>query len=101
MTLKNSMRVYKRSGNASNQEMCRNKQGIMVGDKNEVLEVWADYFMELLNPQINVPILEENNYFGPECTIEVPTLQEILGIIMNLKNNRAPGEDSITAESYG
>jgi hypothetical protein len=73
----------------------------MVGDKNEVLEVWAEYFMELLNPQINVPILEENNYFGPECKIEVPTLQEILGIIRNLKNNRASGEDSITAESYG
>jgi hypothetical protein len=34
--------------------MCRNKQGIMVGDESEVLEVWAEYFKELLNPQINV-----------------------------------------------
>jgi hypothetical protein len=38
----------------------------MVGDENEVLEVWAEYFKELLNPQINVLTLEENNYFGPE-----------------------------------
>jgi hypothetical protein len=47
--------------------------------------------------------LEENNYFGPECNIEVPTLKEILGIIRNMKNNRARGEDSITAEliKYG
>jgi hypothetical protein len=60
----------------------------MVGDESEVLEVWAEYFKELLNPQINVLTLEENNYFGPECNVEVPTLQEILGIIRNLKNNK-------------
>jgi hypothetical protein len=32
-----------------------------------------------------------------------PTLQETLGVIRNLKNNRAPGEDSITSEliKYG
>jgi hypothetical protein len=39
--------------------MYRNKQGFMIGDENEVLEVWA----------------EENNYFGPEYNIEVLTLQ--------------------------
>jgi hypothetical protein len=73
----------------------------MVEDENEVLEVWSEYVKQLLNPQINVTTLEENNYFGPECNIEVPILQEILGTVRNLKNNRAPGEDSITAESYG
>jgi hypothetical protein len=32
-----------------------------------------------------------------------PTLQETLGVIRNLKNNRVPGEDSITLEliKYG
>jgi hypothetical protein len=34
-------------------------------------------------------------YFGPESNIVVPTLQETLGVIRNLKNNGAPGEDSI------
>jgi hypothetical protein len=28
--------------------MCRNKQGIMVGDKNEVLEVWTEYLRNYL-----------------------------------------------------
>jgi hypothetical protein len=46
---------------------------------------------------------EETIYFGPESSIMAPTLQETLGIIRNLKNNRAPGEDSVTSElmKYG
>jgi len=27
-----------------------------------------------------------------------PTLQETLGVIRNLKKNKAPGEDSVTSE---
>jgi len=27
-----------------------------------------------------------------------PTLQDTLGVIRHLKNNRAPGEDSVTSE---
>jgi sorting nexin-29 len=42
-------------------------------------------------------------YFGPENNIIAPTVQETLGAIRNLKNYRAPGEDSITSElvKYG
>jgi sorting nexin-29 len=46
---------------------------------------------------------EETIYFGPESNIMAPTLQETLGVIRNLKNNGAPGKDSITSEliKYG
>ena len=42
-------------------------------------------------------------YFGPERNIIAPTLQETLGVIRNMKNNRVPGEDSIASEliKYG
>jgi sorting nexin-29 len=96
--------VSVRSGEASNQEtMCRNKQGVVVGGKEDVLEVWTNYFKELLNPQVNMIAPEETTYFGPECNIAVSTLQETLGIIRNLKNNRVPVEDLITSEliKYG
>jgi len=65
--------------------------------------VWATYFTELLNPKVNMTISEEINYFGPESNIMAPTLQDTLGVIRNLNNNRAPGEDSITSEliKYG
>jgi len=83
--------------------MCKNKQGIIVGEEKEVLEVWAIHFKELLNPNGITTTSEEINYFGQENNIIAPTLQDTLGIIRNVKNNRAPGEDSITSEliKYG
>ena len=65
--------------------------------------MWATYFKELLNPKTNMTTPEEAIYFGPESNIIAPILQETLGVIRNLKNNRAPGEDSVTSEliKYG
>jgi hypothetical protein len=65
--------------------------------------VWTANFKELLNTQVNIIAPEETTNFGPGCNTAVPTLQETLGIIWNLKNKRAPGEDLITSEltKYG
>ena len=83
--------------------MCKNKQGEIVGEEKDVLEVWATYFKELLNPKTNMTPPEETTYFGPKNNIMAATLQETLEVIRNLKNKRAPGEDSITSEliKYG
>ena len=83
--------------------MCKNQQGEIVGEEKNVLEVWATYIKELINLKTNMTTPEETIYFGPESNIIAPTLQETLGVIRNLKNNRAPGEDSITSEliKYG
>jgi hypothetical protein len=52
----------------------------------------------LLNPLHKGIIPEEKVYFGPEHNIRAPSIQEVSAIIRKLKNNRAPDEDSITAE---
>jgi hypothetical protein len=44
--------------------------------------------------------LEGITYFGPERNIVAPRVQETLEVIINLKNNIAPGEDSITPELF-
>jgi hypothetical protein len=85
---------------AANQDpQCvKNKQGVIVGEENEVLGVWATGFGEFLDPKVNMTTSEEITYFGPESNITAPTLQETLGVIRNLNNNRTPGEDSINSE---
>jgi hypothetical protein len=52
----------------------------------------------LLNSPDKGIVPEEKVYFGPEQDIRAPSIQEVSAIIRNLKNNRVPGEDSITAE---
>jgi sorting nexin-29 len=78
--------------------MCKNTQGVIVGEEKDVLEVWVTYFKELLNPKTNLTTSEGITFFRPEINIVAPTLQETLGVIRNLKNNRAPWEDSIISE---
>jgi hypothetical protein len=92
-----------RTGFQPRTTMCKNKQGVIVGEEKDVLEVWATYLKELLNPKVNMTTSEGITYFGPENNIMAPTVQETLGTIRNLKNYRAPGEDSITSEliKYG
>ena len=71
--------------------MCKNKQGVTVGEEKDPLEVWTTYFKELLNPKGNMTTSKEINYFGPENNIIAPTLQDTLGVVRNLKNNKHLG----------
>jgi hypothetical protein len=38
--------------------MCKNKEGVIAGEEKDVLEVWVTYIKELLNPKVNMTILE-------------------------------------------
>jgi len=61
-----------RTGFQPRATMCKNKQGAIVGEEKDILEVWATYFKELLNSKVNMTISEEINYFGPESNIMAP-----------------------------
>jgi hypothetical protein len=58
----------------------------------------VDYFKGLLNPLDKRIIPEENVCCGPEQDTRAASIQEVSAVIRKLKNNRAPDEDSITAE---
>jgi hypothetical protein len=77
---------------------CKNKHEVIVEDDKYIHDVWADYSKELLNPPGKGIIPEEKVYFGPEQDIRAPSEQEVSAVIRK-KNHRAPGEDSISAES--
>ena len=60
-------------------------------------------FQGIINPKVNAENAERVTYYTSENYRAAPTLQETLGVIRNLKDNRAPGEDLITGEliKYG
>ena len=77
--------------------ICKDKDGNLVGGEQQVLMSWLNYFKDILcnDDDTSEP---RNIYFGPEPNIAEPTPNMIYDVIKKLKNNRAPGEDSITAE---
>jgi hypothetical protein len=64
-----------REGFQPRTSICKSKQGLIIGYEERTLEVWAEYFKELLNPQFNGITPEENTYFGPDWNIKPPTVQ--------------------------
>lgn len=52
--------------------------------------------MELVN-HLEKGIIPEEIYFGPQHDIRALSVQKVSVVIRELKNNTAPGEDSITA----
>ena len=87
--------------NYSQQTILRSSSGQPIRDLNGKLTRWLEHFSQLheqpgTRPPIT-PIAQSTTYNTSCCE---PTRQEILKIITQLKNNKAPGEDGIPAEVY-
>jgi hypothetical protein len=87
---------------------CKDKNGTLIGDKEDMKRRWVEYFSQLLNGQIvNRDVLSgelmpvevaSREDEGLELRTQAPTLEEVNGAIVGLKNNKAPGMDGIQAE---
>ena len=65
MTRIDSMKECMKFGFSTKKIFCKNKHGVIAHEKG-TLEIWADYFKEVLNPVYEGIIPEEKIYFGPE-----------------------------------
>lgn len=85
--------------------MCEDKDGNLVVEPRKVLERWTEHFQEILNGTDEKGIEEEEGYYlpGPDVEMHELGLAETKEAIKGMKNNKAPGEDNITAEliKYG
>ena len=79
--------------------MCRAKNGELLTNKDQVLSRWKEHFEQHLNdgaennqPPNQVELQDD----GVE--IDLPSREEIEGALKYLKNNKAAGSDSISAE---
>ena len=99
-----------RKGYHPRQEACRDRDGKVLFDKEEIMNRWAEYFKDALNKEYPSCIdqrkfdlalnIEESDKGGNS---EMPTYEEIEESIAKLKNGRAPCEDNIIPEmiKYG
>ena len=79
--------------------MCRVKNGDLLTNKDQVLSRWKEHVEQHLNdgagddkPPNQVDLSDD----GVE--IDLPSREEIEGALKYLKNNKAAGSDSISAE---
>lgn len=89
---------------ASKALYCRDKDGLLLGETSDKLNRWAQYFDVLLNEGIEYEqqegIVERCQQGSNDEQIKEPTYDEFLKIITELKNNKSPGENGVTAEIW-
>lgn len=77
---------------------CKDKNGDVLTDEIMVLNRWAQHFQYLLNED-EIPTDQAKDIQSDDEDSEIiPTLRDVRRSIRKLKNNRAPGDDNITAE---
>ena len=78
--------------------MCKDKDGNLIAGEPQVLERWTEHFRGFLNRNGEANLEEIPLQFGPEPFIPAPTTTMVYDVIRKMKNDRAPGEDSINIE---
>ena len=83
--------------------ICKDDKGNILIEKQQVLKRWKHYLSEALNRELapdmnNEREMENLENLNEELEIPPPTHNQINGIIQQLRNNKAPGPDSIILE---
>jgi hypothetical protein len=81
--------------------LCKDNKGNILIEKQQVLERWKHYFIEVLNRELtpeHTNSKHETENLNEEVEIPPPTYNEVNDIIQKLRNNKAPGPDNIISE---
>ena len=86
--------------------ICKDKDGLIICDRNEVLTQWNEYFNDLLNKHNSQELIAAEGE-NIQCTegptveeMDPATSEELEEAIKKLKNNKAAGIDGITAQLF-
>jgi hypothetical protein len=80
--------------------LCRNKEGTLLSEEDDILSRWAEHFDELLNKEsINQNVIrQEFHQAYSDIDKPTPTLNEVENAIQKLKDNKAAEIYLIQAE---
>ena len=78
----------------------KDKDGVVLTTEREQAARWKEHFKEVLNrPEPLIPADPDiDNDFNLDINVDMPTELEVRQAIKSLKNNKAAGVDTITAE---
>ena len=81
-------------------DVIKDKNGKLLSTENEVLQRWKEHFMEILNRPDPDTLADVNTEGVEELDVSSGSIskEEIRSAIKDLKSNKAPGSDNITAE---
>jgi hypothetical protein len=85
---------------------CKDKEALMIGEEEKILERLVEHFEELLNvEQVTPDALDQvvdgqTNAAGEQEPVPEVTREEVKEAITFMRNNRAPGEDGLSAELF-
>ncbi|CAH2097038.1 unnamed protein product [Euphydryas editha] len=86
-----------RKGYQPKTNACRNREGGLLTEKEDIVERWREHFDNLLNVgDDDLDVLPK--YYNVEEQLEPPTLLEIKAVLKQLKTNKALGADAINFE---
>ncbi|XP_066964342.1 uncharacterized protein [Macrobrachium rosenbergii] len=87
-----------KNGYRARSKIMKDANGSITVQEDKVLEIWKNYFCELLNRGDPVNPTEGRHMQVPNLKVEEPILIDEKNAIISLKNNKAPGLDNIPAE---
>ena len=81
--------------------LCRDKEGMLLSEEDDILRRWAEHYDELLNTEsLNQNVISQETYEADLDTDEpTPTLDVVENAIQKVKLKKAPGIDLIQTET--
>jgi len=80
--------------------LCRDKEGMLLSEEDDILRKWAEHFDELLNIEFSNQNATSQETYQVYLATDEPTstLDEVENAIQKLKDNKALGIDLVQAE---
>lgn len=106
---RNEVRKFYQKINAMTQgfkprtNVCKDKQGNLITEPDDILKRWSEYFMELLKGDRttrSIALFEADHDPLNTENLTPPTFEEVRISIQSLKNNKSPGSDGLAAELF-